>query len=287
MAPLSISVRRTASLAVAAALLTSCTPGDGVGLDSNGRPPGESGAGQPPPVAGANDFRTIQDTILTPICTACHAGASAPLGLRLDAANAYAALINVPSVQVSSLRRVLPGDPTNSYLLQKIEGRAAVGSRMPLGGPALPQASIDLVRGWIAAGARPPASGLAPPDSLLVTSTIPAHGEVAVSAIHEVTVVFNQSVDAVIASVDGSVQLLSEQTGERVALQSALQDGNDSVLKLRTAAALPPGSYELRLNGSGATKLAGVSGQILDGEGDSHAGGDFSAAFLVTIGGAP
>jgi Bacterial Ig-like domain len=278
MPPLQNIGHRVAVLVGAAALLAACTPGDGVGLDANGRPADETGAGQPPPVVGVNDFKLIQDTIFTPVCTACHAGASAPVGLRLDAGNSYAALVNVPSVQVSSLRRVNPGDAANSYLLQKIEGRAAVGSRMPLGGGALPQASIDLVRNWIASGARPPATGFGPPGEFVISSTIPAHGEVSVAAVNEVTVVFNESVDGVLASANGQVQLVSEQTGERVALQSiALQEGNDSVLKLRTAAALAPGSYELQLNGSGATRLAGLSGRVLTN--------DYSAAFLVTIGG--
>ena len=147
--------RRHASLALAGAtvLLASCTPGDGIGLDINGRPPAESGAGQPPGNPDANAFKVIQDTIFTPVCTACHAGASAPMGLRLDSANAYAMLVNVPSVQVSSLRRVNPGDPANSYLIQKLEGTQAVGSRMPLGGPYLDQAEINQVRAWIQAGA--------------------------------------------------------------------------------------------------------------------------------------
>lgn len=273
--------RRRASLALAGAtvLLASCTPGDGVGLDINGRPPAESGAGQPPGNPDANAFRAIQDTIFTPVCTACHAGASAPLGLRLDAANAYAALVNVPSVQVSSLRRVNPGDPTNSYLLQKVEGRAAVGSRMPLGGGALPQASIDLLRNWIAAGARPPAASAMAPDGLEVSSTIPANGEVSVSTVREITVVFSEPIDLAAATRENQVQLIAESTGTRVALQSiTLQDGNESVLKVRTAVPLSPGSYELRLNGSGPTPLLGLSGRMLDST--------YSAAFLVTVGGA-
>jgi hypothetical protein len=35
---------------------------------------------------------------------------------------------------VSSLLRVKPGDPSNSYVIQKLESHAAVGERMPLGG---------------------------------------------------------------------------------------------------------------------------------------------------------
>ncbi len=290
MAPVNTSRRRarrapalsTLALGIGTTLLASCTAGEGTGLDANGRPPGESGAGQPPPAAGANDFRAIQDTILTPICTACHAGASAPLGLRLDSANSYAALVNVASVQVSSLRRVLPGDPGNSYLVQKMEGRAAVGSRMPLGGPPLTQASIDLVRAWIAAGARPPATAQAPQKLLVVSSTIPATGEIAVQAVREITVVFNDAVDASLVGIGGAVQLIDERTGAAVALQSiSVQPGNATVLKLRTAAVLAPGSYELQLRGQGSPALASVDGHVLDGDADGRAGGDFSAAFLV------
>ena len=38
---------------------------------------------------------------------------------------------------------------------KKIEGTAAVGSRMPLGGPFLSQAESDQIRAWIQAGAAP------------------------------------------------------------------------------------------------------------------------------------
>jgi len=50
---------------------------------------------------------------------------------------------------------VAPGDPDNSYLVQKVEGTAAVGSQMPLGGPALSQSQINDIRQWIQDGANP------------------------------------------------------------------------------------------------------------------------------------
>ncbi len=49
---------------------------------------------------------------------------------------------------------MLPGNPDQSYLIQKIEGHAAVGARMPLGAPPLPQSTIDVIRQWIANGAQ-------------------------------------------------------------------------------------------------------------------------------------
>src|SRR5687768_634360 len=87
-------------------LLIGGCAGNGEGLDPNGRPI-ES---EPPPI---DQFSQIQDTIFTPICTGCHAGASAPVGLRLDEGNSYALLVDVASAEVPSLLRVAPGDPDN------------------------------------------------------------------------------------------------------------------------------------------------------------------------------
>lgn len=119
-------------------LLCACA-GNGEGLDENGRPIGE-GDGDSEAITA--DFASIQDSVFTPICTACHAGAAAPLGLRLDEDASYAMLVGVASVQVPALLRVAPGDP-DSYVVHKIEGTAAVGSRMPLGGPPLSAAHAD------------------------------------------------------------------------------------------------------------------------------------------------
>ena len=65
----------------------------------------------------------------------------------------FANLVGVTSRQQPSLSRVAAGDPDNSYLVQKIEGTAASGQRMPLGGGVLDQAVIDDIRLWIANGA--------------------------------------------------------------------------------------------------------------------------------------
>jgi hypothetical protein len=56
-------------------------------------------------------------------------------------------------VQQPALSRVAANDPDNSYLVQKVEGSAASGARMPLGGGALDQAVIDDIRQWISDGA--------------------------------------------------------------------------------------------------------------------------------------
>jgi mono/diheme cytochrome c family protein len=49
---------------------------------------------------------------------------------------------------------IVPGDPDRSLLVHFIEGRRGENHRMPLDAPALKQVEIDLIRRWIAEGAR-------------------------------------------------------------------------------------------------------------------------------------
>lgn len=150
--------RIAATACLAAACLAACGGGSGEGLDSNGRPvvPGRGG--------GSLDatLQSIQDQVFTPACTGCHAGGAAPQGLRLDAANSYAMLVGVASSQSAGVLRVAPGRPDDSYLVQKLEGHAAVGARMPLGGPYLDAAQVAVIRQWIVGGALPTAAAAAP-----------------------------------------------------------------------------------------------------------------------------
>ena len=147
------SLLSRSALAFSALLIAACA-GSGEGLDANGRPLVPGGA--PPPPLSA-DFDSIQANIFTPICSVCHVGGSAPEGLRLDAANSYNLLVGVPSTEVPSLLRVNPGDPDDSYIIQKLEGHAAVGGQMPLGCPtSQPCLTADTIapsfRQWITNG---------------------------------------------------------------------------------------------------------------------------------------
>jgi hypothetical protein len=267
---------RTRSVMFTPALLAlaGCGAGNGEGLDGGGQP-------LPPPAPVNNDFQEIQDTIFTPICTACHVGANAPRGLRLDAANSYALLVNVASVEVPALMRVNPGNPDQSYLVQKIEGTAAVGGRMPLGGAPLPQDRIDLVRRWIAAGA--PVSA-APPDRLDVVSTIPAAGEVA-AATSKLTVIFSRDVDESLTGT-GVFVLRDGFDAPVVIAKAAVPAGRPNVVELTLAQPLASGSYQLEVHGDGAVALADNAGHVLDGDADGQAGGDFHVSFDVVAGGA-
>jgi uncharacterized protein (TIGR03118 family) len=109
--------------------------------------------------APATKLSELQTLVFTPLCSTCHNGSNAPGGALpgsqdLRAGHSYAALVGVASLEQPALQRVKAGDAANSYLVRKLEGAASIsGSRMPLGGPFLDQATIDKVKSWIAAGA--------------------------------------------------------------------------------------------------------------------------------------
>lgn len=89
-------------------------------------------------------------------CVACHLTGEEPGNLALNPSDAYQYLVGRTSVE-SPLLRVKPGSSEDSYLMRKIEGThlkvGGKGARMPLGGPALDEASIAVIRAWIVAGA--------------------------------------------------------------------------------------------------------------------------------------
>jgi uncharacterized protein (TIGR03118 family) len=100
----------------------------------------------------------LQTSIFTPRCSSCHTGVGGTLPgvMNLTSAAATAtSLINVTSLSEPAFKRVLPGDPNNSYIIHKLEGTQLVGGRMPASGGFLDQATIDQVRAWIQAGAAP------------------------------------------------------------------------------------------------------------------------------------
>ncbi|MCJ8319266.1 MAG: CHRD domain-containing protein [Colwellia sp.] len=98
----------------------------------------------------------LKTQIFSPNCavSGCHAGASPQQGMNLSASQIFSNIVNVTSSEAPNLMRVTPGDPDNSYLIQKVEGTASVGARMPLGQAALTNAEIDMIRQWILDGAQ-------------------------------------------------------------------------------------------------------------------------------------
>ncbi|MGO9934487.1 MAG: hypothetical protein ACLPV8_22100 [Steroidobacteraceae bacterium] len=178
-----------ASIGAAFVFMAACA-GNGAGLDDNGQPltPGSA----TPPLSA--DFDSIQANIFTPICSVCHIGAGAPEGLRLDAADSYNLLVGVPSTEVPSLLRVKPGDPVDSYIIQKLQGHAAVGAQMPLGGPYLSAATIAFIQQWITNGA-PPSATAAVAAPLAVTAVVPDSAEPVSEPPPQIMIAFNHDLD--------------------------------------------------------------------------------------------
>jgi len=114
---------------------------------SQPNPPGETAIANP---SFANDIQPIFNANCT--SSGCH-NASAAAGLNLNQGQAYANLVNLDATSESNLKRVLPGDAQNSYLIIKLEGRQNVGGRMPLNRSPLSDVQIQNIKNWINNGA--------------------------------------------------------------------------------------------------------------------------------------
>jgi hypothetical protein len=277
---------RTASIGITLAVALGGCAGNGDGLDQNGRPIDGDGNGTPLTA----DFQSIQDHVFTPICAACHAGAAAPLGLRLDEGASFAMLVNAPSVEVAALARVTPGNPDASYLIAKLEGTAAVGERMPLGGPALPQSDIDIIREWIRAGAQPTAAAAASAKPVVLNAVTPLPDEVVAPG--DLVLLVSASGELDTSLLTGNAVTLIRSGGD-----GRFDDGNDiaiDTLAVEVRSLAPtvfavhvPGAqvaidhYRLVVAGSGPAPLADRDARVIDGDADGRAGGDFQLEFDV------
>jgi hypothetical protein len=251
---------RSCSASLAAALLAGCA-GNGDGLNAQGEPIGSGGTPTGPLTA---DFQSIQDNVFTPICVRCHSGGAAPEGLQLDAAHSYALLVGVPSTEVPSIKRVNPGNPDSSYIVLKLEDAPGiVGAQMPFGGPYLPQSTINVIRQWITNGA-PPASGASAAAAFALAATSPPDQAHVQGSQPQILVAFNHEVDFSLLN-ETTVVLERLSSAEPAALPArlALAPGNPAAVLLMPAAPLAPGSYRVRVRGTGAAALADVGGQVL------------------------
>jgi methionine-rich copper-binding protein CopC len=266
---------------MAAALLGGCA-GNGKGLDANGNPIG-LGSSAPEPLSA--DFQSIQDNVFTPICTRCHIGANAPEGLQLDQAHSYALLVGVPSAEVPGVMRVKPGDPADSYLIQKLQGSSGiVGVQMPFGGPYLPQTTIAFIQQWITNGA-PQATAAAnstasvaheqsQPAVLEVTATMPADGSIVTAPLATIAIGFSDEPDA--SFLNGAVRLqnITAQSVPVPLLLSQAQ-GNPATVLLTPVAPLGAGVYRVTVHGGDATAMTAVGGESLPA--------DYSFTFTVEM----
>jgi hypothetical protein len=269
-------------LLIACSSLVACGSGDGF-----------PGAGQSGPLRPT--YGSIQANVFAPICEQCHSGAGAPYGLRLNAANSFALLVGVRSGQEPAYLRVSPGNPDNSYLIQKLEGTAGTGERMPAGLPRLPQADIDVIRQWIVNGALPDAPQSTGP--VRVTSLSPLPSSVESQLPGSITASFDRDLNT--NTLDVTTFLLDRSGGD-----GTFSDGNEvsiapasvSVPLVNAGVAMMDltgvmsveDTYRVTLVGTGPAAVLDLGGNALDGEfgglfpsGNGSAGGNFQAQFGV------
>lgn len=291
-------VRNALALLIFAGSLVACTYGtydDAVARFNNNLPPPPP---PPPPAGFGPNFSEIQANIFTPSCATagCHSGAGASAGMNLEAANSYTMLVGIASSQDAGIQRVNPGNPNASYLIQKLDGTAANGAQMPLGG-ILAQADIDVIRQWITDGAIDDRVQASTP--IRVSSLSPMPGANLSAAPMQIIAGFDRDPDA--STVNMNTFILEASGGD-----TTFGDGNEvqiaaamisvpvantmsAVFDVPAATPLIDDTYRVRLLGSGASMILDLDANVLDGEfagafpsGDGAAGGDFEAQFSIT-----
>jgi hypothetical protein len=102
-------------------------------------------------------FTGISQDILVPRCasSACHSGTPPAYEPSLDADLAYDAIVGVQATQAPAVL-VVPGEPSQSYLVQKLRGEGGnsggIATLMPPGDPLDPS-EIEAIEAWIVNGA--------------------------------------------------------------------------------------------------------------------------------------
>jgi len=108
-----------------------------------------------------SDLAWIQSNVFDASCARsnCHITGNEAGGLILEAGKSRDYLVNMPSSVDHGMMRVLPGDPSQSYLLVALGGEPGMppdGTVMPWGGlPMLCAQEVDAIKRWVAAGANP------------------------------------------------------------------------------------------------------------------------------------
>jgi Bacterial Ig-like domain len=282
---------------VLALLSVAACAGNGEGLDANGNPLAAGSSGSLPPLSA--DFASIQANIFTPICSVCHIGGGAPEGLRLDAADSYNLLVGVPSTEVPSLLRVKPGDPNDSYIIQKLEGHAAVGAQMPDGCPStqpcLTTTTIAFIAQWITDGAQPAAATATATvhaaDPPAVTSIVPDDVEPVSESPPQIMVAFNHDLDVtqidsrsmhiekIVPGESSASTLVSEVVPARVSVSSA----NLRALMVWPSRPLVSGHYRLVINAGAPAQVSDMAGNALALGAPSESGESVISTFDVEV----
>ncbi len=155
MPSLTPSLRAAAGLLIVAASL-------GCGTGSTGAPGSTSPDAAPAaPATFTAIYAMLYPSNTNARCNVCHGMppnniSNGNLAVGSDKATAHAALVGKVSTSSNCKGRplVVAGDPGASLLLDKLSENPPCGSRMPLGGNLLTDDQREMVRSWIAAGAK-------------------------------------------------------------------------------------------------------------------------------------
>lgn len=122
---------------------------------------GAAGSGGAPAAKFSAIYEMIFPMATNARCNACHSlpandVANGNLFTGTDKASAYKALVGKPSTSSRCMNRplVVAKQPEMSLLLLKVMPNPPCGVRMPNGGTAFSDAQIEMIRSWIAAGAK-------------------------------------------------------------------------------------------------------------------------------------
>jgi hypothetical protein len=121
--------------------------------------------GLSPGVSFANDVLPIfARSCAFSTCHGSTSGAANGVFLGRDGPRVHAAIVNGKSAELTSMPLVTPGNPRESYLMRKMDGSqcaldaqctgGSCQSSMPKGDTVLDVATRDIVRRWIAQGAK-------------------------------------------------------------------------------------------------------------------------------------
>jgi len=166
------TLHRALGLPLAAALIlavTGCGAGSGQGLDGDGNIPAPAaapasgagdGAGGGTAAASGNPNATlawVQGNVFGGVCSQCHTGVGAPLGIIWSAAANTCSNVGRSSGEMPTMKEIDRGNPDGSYMIWKISGggptgQTIQGGRMPLNNPALSAETIKNMRDWVSDG---------------------------------------------------------------------------------------------------------------------------------------